>query len=160
MDFFHTFWICTTFPKTLSAYLKFFLKTEKKVFFFLKINKNLKFFLAKEFFVYLAGTNSKLPPSPKDCQFAHSKNPYWCSNLGDPYVKNPGYRDFKRPSSPRGFFWLKSLVTFWWQFFLYICHQKVTKLCSKKNPEHQDFKSQYWKPYIFEYEKNKFVGFE
>jgi len=159
------FWIFSilfesaTFPNTLSAYLKIFLKTEKKVFFFLKINKNLKIFLAKEFFGYLAGTANS-PPPPKDCQFAHSKNPYWCSNLGDPYVKNPGYRDFKRPSSPRGFFWLKSLVTFWWQFFLYICHQKVTKLCSKKNPEHQDFKSQYWKPYIFEYEKNKFVGFE
>ena len=23
----------------------------------------------------------------------------------------------------------------------------MTKLCSKKNPEYQDFKSQYWKPY-------------
>jgi hypothetical protein len=69
------FWIFSilfesaTFPNTLSAYLKIFLKTEKKVFFFLKINKNLKIFLAKEFFVYLAGTNSKLPPLPQGPTF-------------------------------------------------------------------------------------------
>ena len=62
------FWIFSilfesaTFPNTLSAYLKIFLKTEKKVFFFLKINKNLKIFLAKEFFGYLAGTANSPPP--------------------------------------------------------------------------------------------------
>ena len=51
------------------------------------------------------------------------KNPYRRPNWGEPYVKNPGYRDFKRSICPTGFFFTAEfghfLVTiFFYNYFL------------------------------------------
>ena len=62
------FWIFSilfesaTFPNTLSAYLKIFLKTEKKVFFFWKLTKIWKFFWQRNSLVIWLVQQTPPPP--------------------------------------------------------------------------------------------------
>ena len=92
---------------------------------------------------------SKLPPS-KDWRFAHSKNPHRRPLGGGSHTwksRVPGFQNVF--TAEFGLF----LVTifFFYKFFSKkiikkkISHQKVTNVCSKKNPEHRNLKSRHWK---------------